>query len=132
MFHWTRVDQSSPPYVSTGRARPRSASGPAGRGRDAGLVFVNELGNELGEPYRPDCPTRTPAAFAFAAGLPRSSPTPFAMDTPPSIEAGVPMKVVQERLGHSSIAITSDIYSRVRAPMDQPTAAQVAAAIDGL
>jgi integrase len=27
------------------------------------------------------------------------------------LEAGVPMKVVQEVLGHSSMAVTSDVYS---------------------
>lgn len=40
------------------------------------------------------------------------------------------MKIMSERLGHSSIAITSDIYSHVTAAADQ-AAAQVAAAIDG-
>jgi integrase len=29
------------------------------------------------------------------------------------LEAGVPMKVVQEMLGHSSMAITSDVYSHL-------------------
>lgn len=34
------------------------------------------------------------------------------------LEAGVPMKVVQERLGHGSIQITSDIYSHVTRKME--------------
>ena len=30
------------------------------------------------------------------------------------LEAGVPMKVVQEILGHSSMTVTADTYSHVR------------------
>jgi integrase len=48
-----------------------------------------------------------------------------------ALEAGVPMKVVSERLGHSGIAITSDVYSHVTAATDLAAAALVAAVIDG-
>jgi integrase len=48
-----------------------------------------------------------------------------------ALEAGVPMKVVSERLGHSGIAITSDVYSHVTAATDLVAAALVAAVIDG-
>jgi integrase len=48
-----------------------------------------------------------------------------------ALEAGVPMKVVQQRLGHSSIQVTADIYSHVTAATDQAAADKVAAAIDG-
>lgn len=41
------------------------------------------------------------------------------------------MKVVSERLGHSGIAITSDVYSHVTAATDLVAAALVAAVIDG-
>ena len=40
------------------------------------------------------------------------------------------MRVVQERLGHSSMQVTADIYSHVTAAADQAAAAQVAATID--
>jgi integrase len=30
------------------------------------------------------------------------------------LESGVPLKVVQEMLGHSSITVTGDLYSHVR------------------
>jgi site-specific recombinase XerD len=36
-----------------------------------------------------------------------------------ALEAGIKLKVVSERLGHSSISITGDIYSHVRAEVDQ-------------
>jgi integrase len=48
-----------------------------------------------------------------------------------ALEAGVPMKVVSERLGHSGIAVTADVYSHVTAATDQAAAAQVAAVLDG-
>ena len=47
------------------------------------------------------------------------------------LELGVPMKVMSERLGHSSLAITADIYSHVSEAVDQVAAAQIATATDG-
>ena len=48
-----------------------------------------------------------------------------------ALQAGVHPKVVQERLGHSSIAITLDIYSHVTGPMASDAAEQVAGLIFG-
>jgi integrase len=48
-----------------------------------------------------------------------------------SHEAGVPLKVVQERLGYASIAITADVYSHVRPEVDQAAADKVAGLILG-
>jgi integrase len=45
---------------------------------------------------------------------------------------GVHPKVVQERLGHSSITITMDRYSHVIPSMDEEAASKVAAIVDGL
>jgi integrase len=45
--------------------------------------------------------------------------------------AGVHPKVVQERLGHSSIQITLDTYSHVMPGMQAEAAAKVAGAIFG-
>jgi integrase len=39
-----------------------------------------------------------------------------------ALEAGVPMKVVQDRLNHSSERITADIYTHVRRPMQSDAA----------
>jgi len=44
--------------------------------------------------------------------------------------AGVPAKVVQERLGHSSIVMTMDLYSHVAPSMQRDAAAALARAID--
>ena len=43
-----------------------------------------------------------------------------------ALKAGVPMKVVQDRLNHASERITADIYTHVRAPMQSDAAALVA------
>lgn len=48
-----------------------------------------------------------------------------------ALEAGIPLKVVSQRLGHSSISITGDIYSHVRPEIDQSAADQVAGLILG-
>jgi integrase len=46
-----------------------------------------------------------------------------------ALEAGVAMKVVSDRLGHSSMAVTADLYTHVRREVDQEAADQVAALI---
>ena len=46
-----------------------------------------------------------------------------------ALEAGVPMKVVQDRLNHASERITADIYTHVRAPLQSDAAERVAGLI---
>jgi integrase len=41
------------------------------------------------------------------------------------------MKVMQERLGHSSLAITADLYTHVRPQVDQEAADRTAVYIFG-
>lgn len=48
------------------------------------------------------------------------------------LEAGVPVKVMQERLGHANAAITLDLYTHVVPGMQQEAAAKVAALIFGV
>jgi integrase len=48
-----------------------------------------------------------------------------------ALQAGVPAKVVSERLGHSSIAITMDTYSHVIPAMQEDAAAKVADLVMG-
>jgi len=43
------------------------------------------------------------------------------------LQAGVSVKVVQERLGHKQISITLDIYAHALPPMQQDAAAKLAA-----
>jgi integrase len=48
------------------------------------------------------------------------------------LEAGVSPKVVSERLGHTSIGITLDLYSHVTAPLQQHAADTIGRAMSGL
>jgi integrase len=48
-----------------------------------------------------------------------------------ALQAGVPAKVVSERLGHASIGITLDTYSHVLPAMDEQAAERVASIIFG-
>jgi integrase len=47
-----------------------------------------------------------------------------------ALSAGIHPKVVQERLGHSSIKVTMDLYSHVIPALDEDAASRVAAAVD--
>jgi integrase len=78
--------------------------------RETGLVFTTQIGT----PLEPRNVVRRFAALAAAAGLTgvhlhtlRHSTASFLL------AAGTHIKVVQEHLGHSSYAITADIYSHV-------------------
>lgn len=101
----------------------RLAWGPAYR--DEGLVFAREDGS----PLRPDYVTRHFQLLARAAGVPvirlhdlRHTHASHAL------AAGVAIKVVSERLGHSSTAITEDIYTHV-VPKVAADAAELIAAL---
>ena len=48
-----------------------------------------------------------------------------------ALEAGIHPKIVQERLGHSTIAITLDTYSHAIPAMQEDAAAKIAALLDG-
>ena len=89
---------------------------------DLDLVFSNERGEPV-----PDAFTRTTKRLAVEAGGTPLTPHGFRHTWATlALEAGVPMRVVQQRLGHSSIAITADVYSHVSEEMDREAAAMVA------
>ena len=46
------------------------------------------------------------------------------------LEAGIHLKVVSERLGHSSIGITADLYTHMTKALDQDAAAKLGALLD--
>jgi integrase len=48
------------------------------------------------------------------------------------LQRGVPVKVVSERLGHSTVAMTLDTYAHVLPAMDRDAALAIGAALDGL
>ena len=87
---------------------------------DSGLVYTQADGSGL----HPDSVTKRFKWLVRDAGLPwvklhglRHTHATL------MLEAGVHIKVVQERLGHSSIAITGDVYSHVTASMQAQAAA---------
>jgi integrase len=92
--------------------------------QDSGFVFVREDG----APYHPERILVMFKRLADAAGVPpirlhdlRHTSATLAL------AAGVHPKVVQERLGHSSISITLDTYSHVVKGLQQEAAEKVAA-----
>ena len=92
------------------------------------LVFTNDVGAHL----TPDQVRRALLRALAAAGLPRIRPHDL-RHTHASvlIRLRTPMKVVQERLGHSTFAITADIYSHLGPDLQQQAAGVFGAALHG-
>jgi integrase len=96
--------------------------------RDNGLVFAMENGDPINSETFSDAFAR----HAKAAGLPRIRLHDVRHSAATAaLAAGIPAKVVSERLGHSGIAITLDRYSHVLPSMDQQAASDVENLIDG-
>jgi integrase len=104
----------------------RLAVGP--RWQDSGLVFTWPDGR----PIHPERFSRWFEQHARAAGLPkiRLHDVRHSYATA-ALAAGVPAKVVSERLGHATIAITMDTYSHVLPGLDAQAAGAVARLILG-
>ena len=104
----------------------RLAAGPAWV--DCGLVFVHQDG-------RAPHPHRFNRLFGTAtrrAGLPRIRLHDVRHSyASAGLEAGVDLKVMQERLGHSTIATTADLYVHVPPHVDQEAADRTADYIFG-
>jgi len=93
---------------------------------ESGLVSTRENGAAL----HPDLATDAFARIARRAGLPpirlhdlRHTAASLAL------QAGVPMKVVSEQLGHSSLAITANTYTSVLPAVARAAAEAVAGVI---
>ena len=94
--------------------------------RDTGLLFTREDGS----PIHPDVVTDTFQQISQAADLPpirlrdlRHTAASLAL------QAGVPLKVVSEQLGHSAIGITADTYTSVMPEVAAAAAEAVASVI---
>jgi len=85
-----------------------------------------------GRPIHPDTITEWFARLSWQAGLPpiRLHDVRHSYATA-ALRAGVPVKVVSERLGHASVAFTQDTYIHVIPAMDEHGARVAAAAILG-
>ena len=96
--------------------------------QDSGLVFTMPDGS-------PIHPQRISAWFVQhtrAAGLPRIRLHDVRHSyATAALAAGIPPKVISERLGHATIAITMDTYSHVLPGLDEHAAGTVARLILG-
>lgn len=95
---------------------------------ESGLVFTGEIGR----PIHPDTWSRTFARLVAHSDLPRI-PAMNLRHTHASIllESGVDLRVVSGRLGHSSVAITGDVYASFVDRMDRQAADAAAAEVFG-
>jgi len=96
--------------------------------RDQDLVFSRADGL----PLDPDGVSGTFDRLQVRAGLPRIRFHDLRHTMASLMLAnGAPAKVVQERLGHSSVMVTLDIYSHVAPGMQRDATDRLARAIDG-
>jgi integrase len=103
------------------QAQDRAAVGP--RYQDLGFVFCWPDGR----PLHPDNVTGWFERHAKAAGLPRIRLHDVRHSyATAALAAGVPAKVISERLGHASVAFTLQVYGHVIPGMDADAAATVA------
>lgn len=87
--------------------------------------------NEIGEPIRPDYLGRRFSEVSAGLGL-RHIPMKQLRHSHATalLSAGVSPKVIQERLGHSSIGVTLDIYSAVLPDMQRDAVERLARTFD--
>ena len=84
----------------------------------------------LGRPIHPETLTMAFRSAAERAGVPRVRLHDLRHTHATLLLAdGVPAKVVQERLGHSSISITLDLYGHVTAELEQHAADRIEAIV---
>lgn len=103
------------------QAAERLAAGAAWADNE-GLMFTTPKG----EPLRQDQVRPALARMLKAAGLPPLSPYALRHSNATLLlEAGTPLKVVSERLGHSTITLTADVYSHVTRGMQEAAAARL-------
>lgn len=104
----------------------RLALGPAWD--DHGLVFTREDG----APVHPDRVSKLFEQHVATASLPRIRLHDLRhTHATLALQAGIHAKVVSERLGHSTIAMTLDTYSHAIPAMEEDAAARVAALVFG-
>jgi integrase len=96
--------------------------------RDENLVFPQVTGERL----HPDYVSKTFDRLVKAAGVPRIRLHDLRHTAATTmLEQGVPLKVVTERLGHSSTRITADLYQHASETMQDDAAAKLGTAFLG-
>jgi integrase len=109
-----------------GQAEERLAAGAGWT--DSGLVFVDEVG----VPPHPETITRCWREAVRRAGLPAIR-LHDARHTAATVmlRAGIPVKVVSQRLGHADVAVTMGVYQHVTAQDDRAAADALSRALAG-
>jgi len=110
---------AGPTAPAVGRALDRAIDG-----RTCGLISLNAKATTMGR----HCATRRLRRIAESAGVRMPWMQP---DATPSLRhhdllSGVHLKVMPERLGHSSISVTGDFYSHVAPALQRDAAQQIA------
>jgi integrase len=121
------LDQATVAALLEHKARQEQDRADVGAARmDSGLVFTRPDGS----PIHPDLITDWFRRLARGAALPpiRLHDVRHSYATA-ALAAGIPAKVVSERLGHATVAITLDVYSHVIPGMDAQAASAVASLI---
>lgn len=108
------------------QAAERLAAGSAWQDRD-GLVFTDPIGRTV----RPADVSHAFRTTADHLGLPVRFHDLRHTAASLLLAAGVPLKVVSEALGHSSIAITADVYAHVTPDLKREAAAAMDRALSG-
>jgi integrase len=94
---------------------------------DTGLVFTREDGTGI----RPDHVSAHFQGLVARTGLPRIRLHDLRHTSASlALAAGVDLKVVSERLGHSQLAITADLYTHVHRHVGQDAADRIGALLD--
>ncbi len=106
------------------QSEERLLMGPAFR--DQGLVFAHPDG----APLRPEQVSRWFTALSRQTGVPAIRLHDLRhLHATLALAAGVPTRVVADRLGHSTTAVTADIYQHVLPELDREAANKVAAVV---
>ena len=119
----------APPPTSprTAAARSPTPSPPASPTPPPGYVFAREDGTA----YHPDFVTKHFDLLVRRTGLPRIRLHDLRhTHATLGLAAGIPAKVMADRLGHSSVMLTLDTYSHVTPAMDHAAADLIAGLVE--
>lgn len=109
------------------QGRERMAAGVAYE--PSGYLFTDELGGRL----RPDSLSDRFAEAQAGAGVPRLTLHGLRHTSATiALDAGVPLHVVSERLGHSSVSITADVYAHALERQHSDAAKRIGGALYGV
>jgi len=112
----------------------REAQNEVRKGIDLPSVVDNDLVfcQYNGQPYSPDVVTRNWIKLVRRCGLDVNLHSARHTHASILLKQGVSLKVISERLGHSSISITADIYSHITPGMQKAAAASFDDAVIGI